>query len=74
VRTLNSWTRNLAAVALLFAAVLIASMLMISGTRSLEALRTQAHAEGDLTPRRWRCRTWNSGSCRTRCDDGRIAP
>ena len=53
VRTLNSWTRNLALVALLFAAVLIASMLMvISGTRSLEALRTQARriAEGDLTP------------------------
>ena len=53
MRTLNSWTRNLALVALLFAAVLIASMLMvISGTRSLEALRTQARriAEGDLTP------------------------
>ncbi len=52
-RTLDSWTRNIALLALIFGAVIIASMLMvISGTRSLEALRTQARriAEGDLAP------------------------
>ncbi len=53
VRTLNSWTRNFALLLPIFGAVLLAWMVMgISGTRSLEALRTQARriAEGDLTP------------------------
>ncbi len=52
-RSLSLWTRNLAIVALIFGAIIVASMLMaISGTRSLEALRTQARriAAGDLTP------------------------
>lgn len=53
VRALNSWARNLALVVLICGAILLATMAMvISGTRSLEVLRTQARriAEGDLTP------------------------
>lgn len=52
-RTLDSWARNIALLALTCGAVLVAAMLVaMSGTRSVEALRTQARriADGDLTP------------------------
>ncbi len=52
-RTLSSWARNIVLLAVIFGAVLLVAMLVvIAGTRSVEALRTQARriAEGDLTP------------------------
>lgn len=52
-RNLSNWTRNVALLALICAASLVAILLMVmSGTRSLEALGMQARriAEGDLTP------------------------